>query len=147
MFSIDYTGRLFIKNQTLISTNGNFYDFIIGKSRIQINILSKERIQCSLNRFHFLKDNQFIGFIEMKNYSRKNSFYLLNYNHLFLLDHQHGLLYHRDSNQSIQDDLILLIEIENSRCLVKIDGDSSIPYMMIRKGEDLDLELIDREQV
>ncbi|CAF4807492.1 unnamed protein product, partial [Rotaria sp. Silwood2] len=143
MFSIDINGRLFIKNQTLILLNGNFYNFIIGKFRIQINILSKEIIQCSLNRFYFPIENSLIGFIEIlninKNYSKKRSFYLLNYNHLFILEREHGYLRYRYQNQLIKNDLVLLIEIENSRCLITLYGFSSIPYMMIRQGNNLDM--------
>jgi hypothetical protein len=40
----------------------------------------------------------------------------------------------------IIDDLILLIEVEDSRCLVTFHGLSSIPYMMIRKGDNLEIE-------
>ncbi|CAF0982632.1 unnamed protein product, partial [Rotaria sordida] len=145
MFSIDNNGRLFIKNQTLILINGNFYNFIIGKFRIQINILSKEIIQCSLNRFNFSIENQLIGFIKIlninKNYSNKRSFYLLNYNHLFILEREHGYLRYRYQNQSIMNNSILLIEIENSRCLITLDEFSSIPYMMIRKENNLDMDI------
>ncbi|CAF4182374.1 unnamed protein product, partial [Rotaria sordida] len=145
MFSIDNNGRLFIKNQTLILINGNFYNFIIGKFRIQINILSKEIIQCSLNRFNFSIENQLIGFIKIlninKNYSNKRSFYLLNYNHLFILEREHGYLRYRYQNQSIMNNLILLIEIDNSRCLITLDEFSSIPYMMIRKENNLDMDI------
>jgi len=105
----------------------------------------KSKIQCSLNRFYFPEDNQLIGFIEILN-SRRRSFYLLNYNHLFILDHQNGLLYHRNKNQIIQNDLILLIEIENSQCLLTINGISSIPYIMIRKGNKLE-KLMDTKKV
>ncbi|CAF1545949.1 unnamed protein product [Rotaria magnacalcarata] len=145
MFSIDHTGRLFVRNQALILTNGNFYTFLIGKARVQINILSKEIIHCSLNRFNLPNDDQLIGFVQIlnanKNHSRKKSCYLLNYNHLFLLEREHGLLRYRGQKQLIMNDLILLIEIENSRCLVTFNGFSSIPYMMIRKGSNLDREI------
>lgn len=145
MFSIDYNGRIYVKNQTLILIHGNLYNFLIGKIRIQINVLSKEIIHCSLNRLIVSNEDRLIGFIEIsnsnKNYSKKRSFDLLNYNHLFILHHQYGLLRYGDHNQTIIDDLTLLIEVENSRCLVTFNGFSSIPYMMIRKGNSLDLEI------
>jgi hypothetical protein len=139
MFSIDNHHRLFVKNQTLILTEGNVLNFLIGKARIQINVLSKQLIQCSLNRFNPSIENDLIGFIEILNTNQKRSFYLLNYNDLFLLDHEYGFLRYRNQNQMIIDDLILLIEVENSRCLVKFHGLSSIPYMMIRKGDHLEI--------
>ena len=116
MFSIDQTGRLFIKNESLILSQGNFYRFNIGKSRIEIEILSKELTPCSLKRLNNPNENEFIGIIETKNPSRKKSFVLLNYHHLFSLHPQHGLL----TYQTIENDLVLLIDIENARCLLKI---------------------------
>lgn len=138
MFSIDHNGRLFIKNQTLIETQGNIYNFLIGLIRIQINILSKQLIKCSLNRFKYSDENQLIGFIEIKN-SKTKSFNLLNYNHLFSLDYQHGLLYHQNNKQIIEKDLILLIEIENSRCFITIEGIKSKSYTMIRKENNFNM--------
>jgi hypothetical protein len=134
MFSFDTNGRLFIKNQTLISTGDNSYNFTIGKARIEINILSKGITQCSLNRFYSSIENDLIGFIEILNSNQRNSFYLLNYNHLFVLNHDNGLLRYRDPYQMITNDLILLIQVNNSRCLVNMEKDLSIPYMVVRKG-------------
>ncbi len=135
MISIEnFSGRLFVKNRTLLLTNGNFYDFLIQDEylqiiRIQIIILSpiEPMYECTLN---YLNDKQLIGFIEILNDNQTNSicyrtkdksFYLLNYNNLFLLDRQHGLLYYQNQTQIINEDLLLLIQIDNSRCLITIE--------------------------
>ncbi|CAF4254082.1 unnamed protein product [Adineta steineri] len=125
MFSIDINRRLFIRNETLILNEGNFFKFFIGTIRIEIHILLKEILQCSLNRFYSNIDNDLIGFIEILNSNQKRTFHLLNNNHLFLLDHEYGFLRYRNRNQLIRDDLILLIEIENARCLVTFNEYSS----------------------
>jgi len=159
MISIDnLSGRLFIKNRTLLLTNGNFYDFLVQDNdlqiiRIQIIILSSiENIyECILNRLNSSYDKNLIGFIEILNENQTNSicyqtinksFYLLNYNHLFLLDRQHGLLYYKNQYQIINEDLLLLIQIENSRCLVTIEKSmSDVSYRMILKGSELQKEI------
>ncbi len=156
MISIEnYSGRLFVKNRTLLLTNGNFYDFLIQDddsqiSRIQIIILTSiEPIyECILNH---LNDKQLIGFIEIINQNQTNSmcdwrmersFELLNYNHLFFLDRQHGLLYYQNQSQRIDEDLLLLIQIDSSRCLVTIDHSTSeVLYRMIRNGSQLQREI------
>jgi hypothetical protein len=161
MISIENSsGRLFIQNRTLLLTNGNFYDFLIQDQylriiRIQIIILSpiEQPYECIINRLDYSNDKQLIGFIEILNQNQTDSichrtenksFYLLNYNHLFLLDRQHGLLYYRNQNQNqiINEDLLLLIQIDNSRCLVTLDKSTSeVSYRMIRNGSQLQREM------
>ena len=164
MISIDQSGRLFIKNHTLLLINGNFYDFLIQNEnlqiiRIKILILfeQKQTYECRLNRFNYSNDQQLIGFIEILNinqtksichYIRKTSFKLLNYNHLFLIHRQHGLLYYRNVNQTIDDDLLLLIQIDNSRCLIRIEREiAHITYAMIRKGSSLEIEMKEKYNI
>ena len=156
MISIEnYSGRLFVKNRTLLLTNGNFYDFLIQDEDMQIirvKIVILTRIEpiyeCILNR---LNDGQLIGFIEIINENRtdsicdrgrKKSFELLNYNHLFMLDREHGLLYYRNQTMRIKEDLLLLIRIDSSRCLVTIDhSNAEVFYRMIRGGSSLQKEM------
>ncbi|CAF5206348.1 unnamed protein product, partial [Rotaria magnacalcarata] len=104
LISIDKTGRLFVKNRTLLLTNGNFYDFLVQDEnleiiRIQILVLAqREQInECILNRLDYSNDNKLVGFIETLNSNQtemmcyqtiNRSYYLLNYNDLFLLDRQ-----------------------------------------------------------
>ncbi|CAF1202193.1 unnamed protein product, partial [Adineta steineri] len=140
MFSIDINRRLFIRNETLILNEGNFFKFFIGTIRIEIHILLKEILQCSLNRFYSNIDNDLIGFIEILNSNQKRTFHLLNYNHLFILDHEYGFLRYRNQNQLIRDDLILLIEIENARCLVTFNEYSSNNTMIKTTNNNLEME-------
>ena len=130
IFSIDKTGRLFVRNSTI---DQNFYYFNLITIRIEITIDSKKLVQCQLNRLKTFHDNQVLGFIETIDRSQKQSFSLLNYNHLFLLNSQYGLLIHRNSNTIISNELVLLIDMENARCLLKIPP---INYQMIRKKFD-----------
>ncbi|UJR21665.1 hypothetical protein I4U23_024742 [Adineta vaga] len=140
MFSIDRNKRLFIKNASLISTKENFFDFLIGTIQIQINILSKEILQCSLNRIHSTITNDLIGFIEVLNTKAKQSFYLLNHNDLFHLDHAYGLLRYQDQYSIVADDLILLIEVENSRCLLELNKSLTRTSVIVQKNDDLEIE-------
>ena len=150
----NYSGRLFVKNRTLLLTNGNFYDFLIQDryaqiSRVQIVILisTEPMIQCRLHRFNDSNTRQLIGFIEIVNENQTNSicdlkgrksFQLLNYNHLFALDRQHGLLYYRNQSQILDEDLLLLIQIDRSRCLLNLDRmTSEVFYRMIRNDSQL----------
>lgn len=150
----NYSGRIFVKNRTLLLTNGNFYDFLIQDryaqiSRVQIVILipSEPIIQCRLHRFNDSTTRQLIGFIEIINANQTNSicdlknrksFQLFNYNDLFALDRQHGLLYYRNESQIIDEDLLLLIQIDRSRCLLNLDRISSeVFYRMIRNESQL----------
>ena len=157
MISIEKSsGRLFIKNRTLILSNGNYYDFLLQDEDLQIIriqiIISTQTDQiseCVLNRLNYSNDKQLIGFIDVLNpnqtesicYQTLNqSFYLLNYNELFLLDRQHGLLRYR--NQSINEDLLLLIQTDNSRCLITMEKSiEEVSYMMIRNGSQLQNEI------
>lgn len=158
MISIDKTGRLFIKNRTLLLTNGNFYDFLIQNeysqiTRIQILILNQpDQInECFLNRLTYSNDKQLIGFIEILNTNQtestcqqtiNRSFYLLNYNDLFLLDRQNGLLYYKNQSQTINEELLLLLQIDNSKCLITVE--KYIPqnsYVMIRNQSQLYIEM------
>ncbi|CAF1270958.1 unnamed protein product [Rotaria sordida] len=158
IISIDQTGRLFIKNRTLLLINENFYDFLIQNEdleiiRIQIFILAQRQYtyECILNYLNNINDKQLIGFIDILNNNNNNeteslwyekSYYLLNYNNLFLLDRQHGLLYYKDQNQTINDDLLLLIQIDNSRCLITVEKHFLQPsYLMIRNGSSLHIEM------
>lgn len=155
----DFTGRLFIKNRSLLITNGNFYDFLIQDkdlqiNRIQIIILSsiESNFECKLN---YLNNKQLIGFIEISNENQTDSicyptkqktFSLLNYNQLFLLNQQYGLLYYRNQYQIIQEDILLLIQIDNLRCLVTLEKSTlDIPYRMIRNGSQLQMEMKDQK--
>ncbi|CAF5029664.1 unnamed protein product, partial [Rotaria sp. Silwood1] len=164
IISIDYTGRLFIKNRTLLLLNGNFYDFLIQNDdleiiRIQILILQQREYiyECNLNYLYDINDQKLIGFINILNKNNNNqtvsmcyekSYYLLNYNHLFLLDRQHGLLYYKYQNQTINEDLLLLIQIDNSRCLITVEKDVlQISYMMIRNGSQLHIDMKEKYHI
>ncbi|CAF3595684.1 unnamed protein product [Adineta steineri] len=164
MISIDGLGRLFIKNRTLILTSGNFYDFLIQDEdlkiiRIQILVINdlNQISECILNRLDYSIDQQFIGFINIINRNQTNtncyqsinqSFYLLNYNELFLLDRQHGLLYYRNPNQTINEDVILLIQTDNSKCLITVEKSiSNVSYIMIRNGSQLQIELNEKYNI
>jgi hypothetical protein len=165
MISIENSsGRLVIKNRTLLLTNGNFYDFLIQDQylriiRIQIIILSpiEQPYECIINRLNYSNDKQLIGFIEILNQNQTNpicdrmgnkSFYLLNYNNLFLLDRQHGLLYYRKQRQLINEELLLLIQIDNSRCLVTMEKSTAdVSYRMIRNGSQLQREMKEQYKI
>ena len=153
------SGRLLVRNRTLLLTNGNFHDFLIQDhrsqiSRVQILILVPPTpiLQCRLQRFNHSTSRQLIGFIEIINDNRTNticdlasrrSFALLNYNNLFALDRHHGLLSYRNESEMIdEEDLLLLIEIDRARCLVNIDRTASnVFYRMIRNDSQLQREL------
>jgi hypothetical protein len=164
MISIDKTGRLFITNRSLILTNGNFYDFLIQDEDLQIiriqiiiSIPTDQISECVLNRLNYSNDKQLIGFIDRLNFNQtesicyrtmKQSFYLLNYNELFVLDRQHGLLSYRNQNQSINEDLLLLIQTDHSRCLITLDTSlSNVSYMMIRNGSQLQIEIKEKYNI
>ncbi|CAF3290402.1 unnamed protein product [Rotaria socialis] len=164
LISIDKTGRLFVKNRTFLLTNGNFYDFLVQDEnleiiRIQILILTqREQInECILNRLEYSNDNKLVGFIEILNSNQtemmcyqtiNRSYYLLNYNDLFLLDRQHGLLYYRNQTQINHEDLLILIQIDNSKCLITIDKVSmQTSYVMIRNGSQLYFEISEQYRI
>ena len=158
MISIDPTGRLFIKNRTLLISNGNFYDFLIQDdkqqiTRIQIIILSplEPIYECKLNRLNYSNDKQLIGFIDIININQtesicqktiQKSFYLLNYNDLLSIDRQHGLLIYRNQTQIINEELLILIQIDNSKCLVTLEKPmEEVSYMRIRNGSQLQMTI------
>ena len=123
IFAVDPTGRLFLPNSTLIPSSRTFYEFLLEKSRVQIEILSKEIIQCTLDRLNLPDGNPISGFITTTSSppSQKRAFHLLNYHHLFFLNEQQGLLQQRHTDNTIPNDLKLLIEIENARCILNIN--------------------------
>lgn len=120
IFAVDSTGRLFLSNATLILPSKTFYEFLLGKSRVQIEILSKEIIQCTLDRLNLPGDDRIFGFITTNSSprTRKRAFHLLNYQHLFSINEQQGLLQQRHTDDTIPNDFNLLVEIENARCVL-----------------------------
>ena len=155
MMAMSPDGRLFVTNRTLILTNGNFYDFLVQDenlkiARIQIIVLAptEPAVECRLSPFNQTDDKQLIGFIEVNSAasmcydSTRSSFYLLNYNAWFVLDREHGLLRHRDESRLVDDELLLLIQIDGTRCLVTLDQHALRPsYMMVRAGSELYAEM------
>ena len=126
----DCSGRIFVRNRTLLLTNGNFYDFLIQDeglqiTRIQIIILTSREMnyECELEYIH---NNELIGFIQIKNepsnHSSLHSYSLLNYENFFSLNRQYGLLAFREfDKQKLDEDLLLLIQIDQSKCLVTVE--------------------------
>ena len=158
MFAIDFHGRLFVANRTLISTEEkHLYAFFVQDQflrfiRIEIILQAKQLVQCVLNRFPSLEDEQFlIGFVEIfqpghsirvryDSLTRK-PFSLLNYNHLFELDREHGLLSYRNAVRMMSNAIDLLIEIGDVRCLIALNDLTHPSYLMIRSGSDLHAQL------
>ncbi|CAF0721029.1 unnamed protein product [Adineta ricciae] len=140
VFSIDLNQRLFIKDASLLETQVNLYEFRIETARIRINIRSKEIVQCFLTRIDSSTTNNLIGYIEILNGKSKHLFHLLNYNHLFQLDHEYGLLSYRSSNSIIGDDLVLLIDVENARCLMALNQSSIRTSSIVRRNDNLNID-------
>lgn len=158
LISIDKSGRLFVKNSTLLTDNQSFHDFLVQddnfeKIRIQVLISRQRELKnkCILNRFDYPVERNLIGFIQITNNNQSElmcyqtinkSYDLLNYNDLFTLDRQHGLLYYRNKTQIIHDDISLLIKVDDAKCLIKIEKISSdSTYRMIRNGSRLYKEI------
>lgn len=158
MFAIDAHGRLFVANRTFISTEEkHLFAFFVQDQflrfiRIEIILRAKQLVQCVLNRFPSLEDEKLlIGFVEIfqpehpiavryDSFTRK-SFSLLNYNHLFELDRDHGLLSCRNAARTVSTEIELLIEIDNVRCLIALNDLARPSYLMIRSGGRLHAQL------
>ncbi|CAF1545921.1 unnamed protein product, partial [Rotaria sordida] len=61
---------------------------------------------------------------------------------------QHGLLYYRNQTQINHEDLLILIQIDNSKCLITIDKVSmQTSYVMIRNGSQLYFEISEQYRI
>ncbi|UJR27505.1 hypothetical protein I4U23_008789 [Adineta vaga] len=155
-----------IENLDFIFTN-EIYSGYINQSfdtnlkiiRIQLIIVTEvnQISECILNRLNYTNDKQYIGFIEISNpheteticvQTIKQSFELLNYNDRFLLDRQQGLLLYKNINETIHEDLLLLIQLEHSKCLVTIENSiEKTSYLMIRNESQLYIDLKEKYHI
>ena len=155
MIAIEPTGRLAIRNRTLILTNGNFYDFLLQDeylqvARIQLVILPAREatLDCHFTHFNQMDERQLVGYIDLNrtepscDRSKTPSFQLVNYLDVFRLNRDYGLLSYRDEHRTLDQEVLLLIQTDHSPCLLNVPPRlERSRYLMIRNGSDLQREM------